>query len=952
MGSVLSPVYESDPIVDLAVSYDYRYLSICYGSGELGILDLEVPGKLAIVARDVAPRAFGWAPDSNALAFAVSRPQRPTQIHLARADEDFVAEVLVSGFDAIPELGWISPGEFVYLTDRDSTDLNLWKLDVQSGHQELILDLNSDIVRLWTSPRHGEAILGLWTPQGPELRRLAKPDTPLIGQSDDPPSASFMGTVAFAPASAHFGYSAGGESKANLFVYDLEQGAVTDLIRRNSEPRYLAISPEGVIIDANPSGVSGWHPAVLAGRDDGFGEWLMITQDPDYLWGPPIFLGERGWGRVAAPSLVLQGGSLDDLGSGKTYSRDIRDILKLATGWGSSGQPRQRDRANAVLKRLWSRERENPARAFSVALARAEFSRPFLFFNPAARWIDRALEMAPEGDASATYLVWQERALIAFCDRTSQRDTRRILEQVPLEMAGDPLLDWMATLLTEGPGGERRAWQKIGRDLRRANWHAAAGRIATVGRKYPESANTTQGLRLIAQGQFEPLATEGGDGSPKFAPLYAEPAFRAAMLDLAARPQAPGTYDFGLKGRLLTVWARNGEFGAARDLVHADLLAPDGSALDYPDMLSHYLATEEQERWMEEAVEDILLSEEVGPLLERDLASRENFSLKLFTLARAKRALIEGEMGNVRDALGSLARGPSIGASSAAEPSQSSLGRFEYTPASGSLRARSRFLERLFWAKTYERSLSWTQTRNSYQSALQAIEDYPRDWDIAAFDLAWAMEMIEAGENNPDILKPLIQIIRGIGDPLINPSHSPPTLRAALSSLDAIAFLCGTADPLYPFIQFVRALCYAGLDNPYVALGHLRDLDSGGNSPGLRNRVLLEEAALRSSLAQEALASRILSDLCARELTPAELTVAIRTRADAEAEAGMLLNHENRLRFLIHEHGLPTRWARTLIPAQTILTQGGEAETSSDRDADSEKLEGVGVPAEVGGASQ
>jgi hypothetical protein len=63
----------------------------------------------------------------------------------------------------------------------------------------------------------------------------------------------------------------------------------------------------------------------------------------------------------------------------------------------------------------------------------------------------------------------------------------------------------------------------------------------------------------------------------------------------------------------------------------------------------------------------------------------------------------------------------------------------------------------------------------------------------------------------------------------------------------------------------------------------------------------------------------LLTELCGLALEPATLTVAIQVRAQAERAAGLIESQENRIRYLCHEHRLPSNWARTLIAGPTLI---------------------------------
>jgi hypothetical protein len=118
----------------------------------------------------------------------------------------------------------------------------------------------------------------------------------------------------------------------------------------------------------------------------------------------------------------------------------------------------------------------------------------------------------------------------------------------------------------------------------------------------------------------------------------------------------------------------------------------------------------------------------------------------------------------------------------------------------------------------------------AYDGCLQVMNRFPGDWGFYAFDLLWARTLVEQGLGSPDELRSYLQIVRGLGDPLINPAHEEATVRAGLTSLTALDSHT-TSAWLPPFVRYGRGVSLAQLERPYAALAMLRQAREGGDVP-------------------------------------------------------------------------------------------------------------------------
>lgn len=899
--SLPANAYEPDAILSVSPSPDGKYLALAYASGELGVINLMDPEATRIYSRALQGDSFAWAPDSRRIAFVEQNPDQFCVLWMVEVGGGS-PEPLIRGSDWKSRPGWAGPERLVYLSDLEADHINLWSLELEAGRPERILNLADDISGLWVSPASSEMLVASTDGRESQLLRYDSDSDAWSRLPHDGQNEFFsQGDVTFSPDGRAAAYLTLGPQQADLWVIELGTMRPLGRLRMQRQPGGLALANNGRVLLEFEGKLHRWDytRAMESGRRSEEVTDILEWDGPGFAF--PFLRSGSEWGAVIKSNIVMTARGFGDPSEARFHARSARDLVNLGLAWQANGNTRQ---ARRTLEDLWTATKKQPGgEAFWIALARAQLERLDRDPKRAIRWIERAAELAGDDPEHHAALV-RERALLYFFDREDVRATAELIDSVPGERSDTPLIHWMADLLEQGEDGPGPQWQEIGHELRRGDWRDVAAEIAELTRADPTSTHLRRGIALLLSGEFEPLTAMLDASPPEYESLLAIPSMQQVLLELSRRDLSPEVDKNELRGLLLLLWAKSGEREAARSLVARDLRDPAGSSLDYLDMLERYLEPDELDQWMELAVGEILLSPRIVPLLDRHMLDTR--AHLVFRLARAKHALIQGDTGALDSELLQI-------------ENDLVLISPDFWDREN---ARLLMLPRLYRAKYFERLGYWGSAMGAYEGCMEIIHRFPGDWGMYAPDLVWARTLVAEGRGNPEELNVYLQVIRGLGDPLINPAHEETTVRAGLTNLTTLERQT-TTDWLPPFLRYARGVSLGQLERPYASVAMLRQARAREIPTGLKARVLVEEAAVRSSLRQYRLAVDLLTELCSLDLDPASMTVAIQIRAQAEQQAGLVESQENRIRYLCHELELPFAWARTLIAGHTILPLEG-----------------------------
>lgn len=899
---IRASAYEPDAILTVDPSPDGRFLAVGYASGELGVINLESPEATRIYSRAIPGGSFAWSSDSLGLAFVEQLPDRPAVLWIVRLEESAPPQAVLEGADWKARPAWVDSDRILFLSDRDSDHINLWQFDLASGEADLVLNLADDISGLWVAPVSGEALAASTDGRATKLLRRSDDGSRWDRMPHDGENEFFSHRdVVFSPLGRSTAYLTLGPQQNDLWVLDLNSNQPLGRLRMPTPPGGMALAEGSSMLLEFDGKLHRWDYLESAETGRRSSEVTEVLEWNGPAFSRPFARQRNQWGAVIGDNIVMSAHGFGSPSEARFHARSVGDLVNLGLAWQSAGDTRQ---ARRTLEDLWEIANSRPARGeegdgYRIAIARTQMERRDRNPRRAAEWIERASALTG-GDGALVSATAREHILLTFFDRRNVEAAAKLMEELPAEVMDSPLPVWIESLMDGNPQGPGPKWQDIGFELRRANWKDAARLLADWTREEPVSVPLRQGVALLLQGELEPLNALLHGSPPEYEALLAIPEMQFALLELSKRDLTAEMDRENLRGQLLLHWAKTGQREAARSLVARDLRDPEGSSLDYLDMLDRFLEPEELDQWMELAVGEILLSPRIVPLLDRHMLDTR--AHLVFRLAKAKQELIEGNTEKLDDELLQIENDLAL------------------IPADFWDRetAKLLMLPRLFRAKYFERLGYWGSAMGAYEGCFEIIHRFPGEWGMYAFELAWARTLIAEGRGNPEELNFYLQLVRGLGDPLINPAHEESTVRAGLTNLTTLESQT-LATWLPPFLRYARGVSLEQLDRPYASLAMLRQARAGEVPAGLKARVLVEEAAVRSSLGQYRLSVDLLTELCGLDLPPSALAVAIQNRAQAERQAGLIESQENRIRYLCHELGLPFQWSRTLIAGHTVL---------------------------------
>lgn len=890
-------------IAELKTSPNGRFIATADHNGELAVLDLDHPGALPIYSRALEG-GFAWSPDSKRLAFCERFPSSPVLLWTLQAGLDRDPAPLVSGFDWKAGPAWLNNRRVLYLSDRDSDHVNLWVADTETTETLKLLDRGRDISGVWVAPHGNEFVYRCAESGEPELWFWWDAAQAPIQLTRDPQGKThFENFISFAPAGRTIAFVSESLGATELVAFDITRHLELGRLPVTFTPDSLVlVSPEEAVVAADGSFYR-WEIEADGGS---------LSRPEDWNGAPvshPASRGERGWAASVNGELVLTFDTMKSIEDARVHARTPDDLIRLARRLELNGHGRK---ARSLLADLWDSQSFSAEDGFRIAAMRAWLERKRGSERRAHQWLREAGHRARPGTYEANEL-WHARLMLTFFDDGDADEARRLIDAMPEDARGHPRVEWIRSLLQLDDRGLRNDWRKAGLAIRRGEWREAAEQVREFIASDPTYSLHREGVALILHGDFEPLDELLASAPVRYSELLNEFRFQEALIELSARDLTESITKKDLRDILLAHWAQDGKHEWARNLVLADLRDLDGSTFDYEDVLTRFLDPEEQEGWLLRSVHQIFLDPQVVPLLDRQMSDTR--SHVIFSLARAKGAFIQDDVDQLGDVLAQLDRDFLI-----IPPSF-------WTPTT----ARFQMLMHLFRAKYFERKQQWDQALLGYSRCFLIINRYNIDWGILPFDLAVARETIERGQADTDLLRTYFQTLRGFGDPLVNPSHDPVTIRAGLTNLHTLRAFAPDAWAR-PLIEYQEGNALVVLGRPYRAIDlfrHARTLDPPRY---LLARAMIDEAAVRSSLAQHGLAASLMEQMCGLGLEPPQLATAIRMRAQTERAAGLIESEEDRMRYLCRELRLPREWAATLIPDHTVLPLE-DAEHASDGEA-------------------
>ena len=869
--------YDPDPIDWLQVSPDGRYAAMIHRGGDLRIMDLAEGGSVTTYSHH-AEWGCSWSPDSTRLVFVERVPNSQPALWLVQPVAGRDGEPLVEDIWWKGRPAWLDQDRVVFLSPSEFQNVDVWAVDVSTRASHMFIDRDTDILGLWSGPG-GELVFETCPFGRPELWSLTPGgDEPVLLSND----LELMNrrSLAFSPDGRKVAFVVLGPAGRRLARVDRGDAGSTTMCPIEAPPRGLAILDDGQVAAAFSESLLMWRPAA---------RWYQREQTHVDLDGlSPSHLtswGRKGLALVVNENVVLTADKPRRPADGHLHSQRHADLLAISYARAEHGQWRA---ARRLLDQLWKAGRKGSRSRYQTAQAYCRIEQMAGRPRRADRWAGRALVAAPRG-SEEELTARSERLALACFDRGDLELTRWLLRGFLADGFESPLTRWVTKLWESPDSPETRHWVSIARDLRRGRTARAA---LDIHRAFDQDRVTTlsrEGLALVLGGDLDPLAGGLAIDWNRTDELLADANFQIALLKASRIGGASDPAADDIRARLQIQWVRDGNYDAARELTAEHLAQSESTGLDYLGVLRNYLAFEETEQWMKRAVTEVLLHPKVESKLLGRLTSPGG--RRLLRLVKTKAALVGGD---VEQAQAELEEAKRLSAASLAD-----VGASEH------------FLLALYQAKIHERRGAWDQARAAYRAALEQLEREPESWSGTAGELVKSIGLLASGSGDPEQLVSYLGALRGLGDPLIDPAHDPRTLRVGIENIQTLLRF-DPAPWLAPHLAHGLGACYASLGQAGPALtffGQARRLDPPAP---LLQRILTEEAALRESLGQHALAAHLHGRVYRMDTSVAVRSQAVMAAIQAETYCGATLLPETRLMELQATLELPDPWFRWL----------------------------------------
>lgn len=890
--------YDPDPIETAAVSPDSQFVAVTTKAHELGVLDLTRDDPMRILSRQ-AGTGLAWTSDSRKLIFVHQPSGAPSSLRIADVASGKEEPTLLGG------PGWkgspvcLADGRVAFIGDAEAKGVGVWTVSLRDRSVKRLFAWPLDPSRLWAAPA-GDAlvfqtsepasdVLWLWRLEGGDPIRLAQlnPGAPAL----DP-------HVTFSADGGRIAFCALRAGHPELVWFDLAARTVLDRLTLEHPAAGLSVTRDGLIAAGQANAAVLWRPKA--------GWYQRSVAAVNWNEMPLGVLGTAGSGGLVLALnrnciLMLRNARRPE--SGRVHSRRMEDLLALAFALVQKDHPKQ---ARDLLAGLQSRVPKGSRPEYLLTMAWAHLDRSQGRWRPADQWIAHALQAATPGGPEEE-AAWLERLALAAFGAKDRPMANWIMEKMPGGLDKTPLASWTKQLMESGDTKSMRTWMEIGGDLRSRNEIAAAHLVAKALDESDPGTITLQGVSLILGGGFEPVGEAGDIGQRRIDTLMGLPEFQNALQGMMRRNLVGGPTPAELGSLLFGQWVRQGDFNSARQLVRETLKEPADLLPEYQEMLRRFLVLEETDRWLQRAVTDALLNKEIAETISERLTSPEDrLTLRL---AQIKKALMEGEPQSAQAWL------------TDAQALEARVRASAGDAADDFDRSQTTFLTLLFKTKAAERNHRWTAAIQGYEDCRALIEKAPGSWEVSPFEVAFAAELLRLGSaRDPDLLNSYLTVLRGAGDPLINPSHDPSTIQVALSNL-ATLHRVAPEHWIQPYLSYAEGLYYSLSQQSWRALSLLERARGQNPPPALLQRILLEEAANRDTLGQHALAAGLYRQIYAMDGAAAQRAQAIQAAIQSETACGVIKSPNERLKEVLKDGRLPRKWREWLWVQQGTDSQ-------------------------------
>ena len=159
--------YDPDPIDEMIVSPDGRWVALHTQAGEINLLDLRHDGPMRLLTSE-GDVGLAFSPDSARLAMIEHQANTAPALRmidtLTAAATDLSTDSAWKGSPV-----WLNDRELAFRSDLESEDINVHVIDTQTRQGRVILDRQGDVAGLWSGALPGSLVYRADTEQQTDL---------------------------------------------------------------------------------------------------------------------------------------------------------------------------------------------------------------------------------------------------------------------------------------------------------------------------------------------------------------------------------------------------------------------------------------------------------------------------------------------------------------------------------------------------------------------------------------------------------------------------------------------------------------------------------------------------------------------------------------------------------------------------------------------------------------
>ncbi|MBN1867358.1 hypothetical protein JW916_08700 [Candidatus Sumerlaeota bacterium] len=773
----------SSEIVHLEFSSDGRFLASLDSDGTLSVFHTRSRKTALLLTNRIRGENVAWRPGTHELALALDRGQG-WDIWLLDVDTEKEERLTRHpALDASPQ--WIDGGDTLVFVTYRSGSADLFQMNMTDRVAVPLVEKEYDQWQPLAQPG-GNAVAYLSLETERVSLWICDPDQPPFRIADFDPLGRFLESVDFAwdRQGKSLLYVDDASNPNRLHAFDF--GERRDrLLSESAEIRRPALDEKrGRLFYDSPEGLirHRWKGRPFQGRSGR----EILTFDGLALSRPtlgcqgrrPLLAVTLAQGRIAALGRAPDG-PFFPLGENMT------DRMLLAEEWSDIG------RLGSAL-RIYRDSMKLASDADEIA---AIHVRRAAAFRKAGRYDDaleelRQVAKSTEATIAPGEILALQGEILLFEVGDTALASATLGAAIRESTDGLPAAEEALAILETGKPSLIESYVEAHRALRRDDIEACLDAARTFAQEEPASPRVRDAVLSLLNDPYRdeilnPEEAERFDRR-KYRERIAE---ILILLDRAAQTGA-GSPSVGdpeidrLRESLLQILLDTRRLAEARAVALRLLASKGPDAFAAKDFLDRYLDPEGHTRIEHALLAKVLASPEVAPALEERFQD-DTVARTMLSLAHTKSALLEGDFESSRRSL------------------DKALASFEdfYSEEFRSEIADLQVYLYLFEAKYYEGQSLWDAAAKSYLHALALAHRHVPDRTKLCLDLDLALSEVTLKLAPDDARKRMQAILRGMGDPLLNPTIDDEQLLTVARNLRQLATQPDGA-MLEPFLLF------------------------------------------------------------------------------------------------------------------------------------------------------